>query len=239
MRGCWPKFTLLFALVSSVGCEGMHSRPDGVPSTAVWVDNVFIDCSVEAQAKANCCTVYKGTTDEILADGLFVLNSARRAAENSELHCAAFGERGIYLEDARILLQRDASRRDPSHRIMAETLKTIASRGAVEALDCNNASPKSEVPSDCALKAFSSERPFYVRFYLQYPDFFRYDGFVRDADGNVYEVWFLPGNMTMTGNIPKEAQLLDANHTIVMPCPKPIRLSKSANNVLSCARTIV
>jgi hypothetical protein len=176
----------------------MHSRPEGVPSSAVWVDNVFINCSVEVQAKANRCTVFKDSTGEILADGLFVLNSSRRAADSSELHYAAFGKRGIYLEDARTLMQREASLRDPSHRIMAERLKTIASRGAVEALDCNNATPKNEVPSDCALKAFSSEQPFYVRFYLQYPDFFRYDGFARDADGNVYEVWFLPGNMAMT-----------------------------------------
>lgn len=229
----------LFALVSSVGCEGMHSRPEGVPSSAVWVDNVFINCSVEVQAKANRCTVFKDSTGEILADGLFVLNSSRRAADSSELHYAAFGKKGIYLEDARTLMQREASLRDPSHRIMTERLKTIASRGAVEALDCNNATPKNEVPSDCALKAFSSEQPFYVRFYLQYPDFFRYDGFARDADGNVYEVWFLPGNMTMTGNIPKEAQLLDGNHTIVMPCPKPIKLSKVANDMLSCARPVV
>jgi hypothetical protein len=217
----------------------MHSRPEGVRSSAVWVDNVFIDCSVEAQSKANRCTVYKDTTGEILADGLFALNSPRRAADKSELHYAAFGERGIYLEEARILMQREASRRDPSHRIMGERLKAIASRGAVEALDCNNATPKSEVPSDCALKAFSSEQPFYVRFYLQYPNFFRYDGFARDGDGNVYEVWFLPGNMTVTGNISKEAQLLDGNHTIVMPCPKPIKLSKVANDTLSCARPVV
>src|SRR5882724_4499211 len=143
MRVCWPKFTLLFSLVSLMGCEGMHSHPEGVPSSAVWVDNVFIDCSVEA--KANRCTVYKDTTGEIQADGLFVLNSnsSHRAAEKSELHYAAFGERGIYLEDARVLLQREASRRDPSNRIISERLKTVASRGGVEAVDCNSATPRS------------------------------------------------------------------------------------------------
>jgi hypothetical protein len=239
MRVCWPRFTLLFSLVSLMGCEGMHSRPEGVPSSAVWVDNVFIDCSVEA--KANRCTVYKDTTGEIQADGLFVLNStsSHRAAEKSELHYAAFGERGIYLEDARILRQREASRRDPSNRIINERLKTVASRGGAEAVDCNNATPRSDVPAECALKAFANNQPFYVRFYLQYPDAFRDDGFARDAEGNVYEVWFLPGNMTMTGNIPKEAQLFDGNHTIVMSCPKPIKLAKVANDMLSCARPVV
>jgi len=93
MRVCWLKFIFLFSLVSVVGCEGMHSRPEGIPSSAVWVDNVFIDCSVEVQAKANRCTVYEDTTGEILADGLFVLNSPRRAVDKAELHYAAFGER--------------------------------------------------------------------------------------------------------------------------------------------------
>lgn len=217
----------------------MPSRPEGVPSSAVWVDNVFIDCSVETQAKANRCTVYKDTTGEILTDGLFVLKSSHRAADKSELRYAAFGERGIYLEDARILLQREASRRDPSNRIIDERLKSIASKGGIEALDCNNATQKSDASLECALKAFANNQPFYVRFYLQYPDAFRHDGFARDADGNVFEVWFVPGNLEMTGYVPKEAQLLDGNHTIVMPCPKPTRLSNASDGTLSCARPIV
>jgi hypothetical protein len=239
MRVRWPRFTLLFLIVCLLGCKGMHSRPGGVPSSAVWVDNVFIDCSVEIQDKTNRCTVFKGTTGEILAEGLFILNRTHRAADKSELHYAAFGERGIYLEDARILLQREASRRDPSNRIIGERLKSIASKGGIEALNCNNGTPKSDAPSECALKAFANNQPFYVRFYLQSPDAFRHDGFARDADGNVYEVWFVPGNLEMTGYVPKEAQLLDGNHTIVMPCPKPTRLSNASNGTLSCARPIV
>jgi len=116
-------------------------------------------------------------------------------------------------------LQREASRRDPSNHIIGERLKTIASKGGIEALDCNNETPKSDAPSECALKAFASNQPFYVRFYQQYFDAFQFDGFARDADVNVYEVWFLPGNAAMRGYIPKEAQLLDGNHTIVVPCP--------------------
>jgi hypothetical protein len=203
------------------------------------VDNVFIDCYVEIQDKANRCTVFKSPSGEILAESLFVLNRTHRAADKSELHYAAFGERGIYLEDARILLQREASRRDPSNRIIGERLKSIASKGGIEALNCNNATPKSDAPSECALKAFANNQPFYARFYLQYPDAFRHDGFARDADENVHEVWFVPGNLEMTGYVPKQAQLLDGNHTIVMPCPKPTRPSNASNGTLSCARPIV
>jgi hypothetical protein len=239
MRVGLLKFALVFLIACLLGCKGMPSHPRGVPSSAVWVDNVFIDCYVDTQGKANRCTVYKDTTGEILADGLFVLSSSRREADKSELRFAAFGERGIYLQDARILVQREASRRDPSYRIIDERLKAIASRGGIEALDCNSATAKSNVPAECALKAYANNQPFYVRFYLQYPDAFRQDGFARDGDGNVYEVWFLPGNMVMTGQFPKEAQLLDANRTVVMPCPKPTRLSNATNGTLSCARPVV
>jgi hypothetical protein len=236
MKLAWSKFTL-FSLVSLVGCKGMHSRPESVPSSAVWVDDVFIDCSVETQSKANRCTVYKDTTGEILADGLFVLNNSRRPADKSELHYAAFGKGVIYLEDARMLVQREPSRRDPSNRIVGERLKTIAARGSIEALDCNNATPKSDLPSECAIRAFSNNRPFYVRFYLQGPDAFRFYGLARDADGNAYEAWFLRGNVTMTGKISLEAQFFDENQTIVTPCPKPIQLSK-LGDILTCARVI-
>jgi len=90
MKTGWPQFTLLFLIVCLLGCKEMHSRPGGVPPSAVWADNVFIDCFVETHDKANRCTVYKDTTGEILADGLFVLNSSHRAADKSELHYAAF-----------------------------------------------------------------------------------------------------------------------------------------------------
>jgi len=70
---------------------------------------------------------------------LFVLNSSNEAADKSELRYAAFGEEGIYLEDARILLHRAATRRDPSNRIMDDRLKALASRGRTEAIDCSHA----------------------------------------------------------------------------------------------------
>src|SRR5580693_5565212 len=109
MRASWSTITGLFLIVCLLGCKGTHSRPASVPSSAVWVDRAFVDCSVERQSSADHCTVYKDDTGEILAEGLFVLKTSHLAAEKSELNYAAFGERGIYLDDLRILVQRTAS----------------------------------------------------------------------------------------------------------------------------------
>jgi len=42
--------------------------------------------------------------------------------------------------------------------------------------------------------------------------------------GNVYEIWFLPGEHDNDRNIPKEAQLFDGNHfTMSAVPPSPIK----------------
>jgi hypothetical protein len=109
---------LLGLLTGCLGCSGQHDRPANAPSSAVWVDGTFIDCSVEAQSKSNRCTVYRAGTGEILADGLFVLNTSMREAGSSDLQYAAFGNRIIYLADARKLIPWEPSERDPVHRLM-------------------------------------------------------------------------------------------------------------------------
>jgi hypothetical protein len=113
---------LVVLLTCLLGCRQQYHRPANVPSSAVWVDGAFIDCSVEQQSKANRCTVYRDRTGEILADGLFVLNTSLREAHSSELRYVAFGNRLIYLADARTLVPWAASERDPVNRVMDETL---------------------------------------------------------------------------------------------------------------------
>jgi hypothetical protein len=241
MNVCCSKFIFLCLFICLSGCKWIHSRPPGVPPTAVWVDSVFVDCSVEAQSKANWCTVYKDDTGEIVADGLFVLNSSHLAAEKSELHYATFGEQGIYLEDTRILLQRAASQRDPSNHIIDNRLRTLASGNGVEALDCRKAgaSGKTDAVAECALKAFADRRPFYVSYYLQFPDSFGYEGYAGDADGHLYGVEYKSGRVHFTGAVPKAGQLFDDNHSFVMPCPKPTILYKAENGNVTCIRPIV
>jgi hypothetical protein len=202
MSVSWSRLAWLFLAVSLLGCEGTHSRPAGVPSSSVWVDNTFVDCSVERQSGADHCTVYKDDTGEILAEGLFVLKTSYLAAEKSELHYAAFGERGIYLDDLRILVQRTASLRDPSHRIIDERLKTIASKGGSDVLDCTSMKTpgKADVPTECALSAFDRRRPFWVRYYEPGIAWFVYSGFAGNGNGTVYSVFYSHGDWVNIGD---------------------------------------
>src|ERR1700722_11208082 len=81
MRAYNSALLLPLLAVTLSGCgDAMHPRPSNVSSAAVWVDHVFIDCSVGTPSNANHCTVYKDGTGEILADGLFTLNSSHFAA---------------------------------------------------------------------------------------------------------------------------------------------------------------
>jgi len=221
------------------GCTGRHTRPEGVPSSAVWVDNTFVDCSVDAQSRANHCTVYKGDNGDVLADGLFVLNSSYMAAEKSELHYAAFGERGIYLDDLRILVQRTASQRDPSHRIIDERLKALAASRGTAAVDCTNvrASGRTEAPAECALSAFANRRPFWIRYYEPGPTWYVYSGYAGNADGTVYYVFYHHGDWIGFGD--STGQMMDDNRTFVVKCPKPTILSKTKDGTLACAKPVV
>jgi hypothetical protein len=237
MRVSWSSFTWPFLIVCLFGCKGTHSRPASVPSSAVWVDNTFVDCSVERQSSADHCTVYKADTGEVLAEGLFVLKSSYLAAEKSELHYAAFGERGIYLEDLRTLVQRTASLRDPSHRIIDERLKTLASKGRTDVLDCTKMTTpgKADEPTECALSAFADRTPFWVRYYDPGTAWFGYSGFACDGDGTVYSVFYCHGDCV---NGDSQGQMMDNSQTLVVTCPKPTILSKMKNGVLTCGRSV-
>ena len=239
MRVCGLTITCLFLIACLLGCKGMHSRPEGVPSSAVWVDNTFVDCSVEMQSRANHCTVYEDDSGDVLADGLFVLNSSHMAAEKSELHYAAFSGRGIYLDDLRILVQRTASQRDPSHRIIDERLKTLAASGGTAAVDCTNvrASGRTDAPGECALSAFANRKPFWIRFYEPGTAWYVYSGYASDADGNVYFVLYHHGDWIGYGD--SDGQVMDDNQTFVVKCPKPTILTKTKNGALTCAQPVV
>jgi hypothetical protein len=226
-----------YLLVCLSGCYKFHFRPNNVPSFAVWVDGTFIECSVETRAKADRCTVYNDDTGEILADGLFLLNTSHAAADKSELYYAAFGNGIIYLSDARKLVPWLPSERDPTRRVINERLRAIAARGGKEVIDCHDADGRPDAIADCALRALADGRPFYAKYYFQGIDSFGFTGFAGDADGNVYAVDY-DSMGWMSLHLPKEAQLLDGNHTLVMPCPKPISLVKTIGSELACSRPI-
>jgi hypothetical protein len=232
----WSKSMCLCLFVFFVGCKGMHSRPSSVPHSAVWVDGTFVDCSADMQSKANRCSVYKDDSGEILAEGLFVLGTTDKGADNSELHFVAFGEQGIYLDDLKILRQRTATDRDPSHRVFDERLKTIASKGGTNALDCGEwtATGDADTVTECALAAFEHKKPFYVRYYEPGNAHFSYNGIASDSDRNFYGAFYSSGRTVWMGGAGKDGQILDGNHTLILPCPKPPALTKTRTGILTC-----
>lgn len=234
----FPAKSISFCLLICLsGCNRFHFRPNNVPHSAIWVDGIFIECSVETRAKADRCTVYKDDTGEILADGLFLLNTSHAGTDKSELKYAAFGNGAIYLSDARKLVPWVPSERDPTRRIINERLRAIAARGGREVIDCHDADGRPGAVANCALQALADGRPFYAKYYWQGIDSFGFRGFAGDADGNVYEVDYDSMGWTRLA-LPKEAQVLDGNHTFIMPCPKPTSLVKTEAGSLTCSRPV-
>ena len=231
---------LLFPLlaVSLLGCDATHSRPSSVPSTAVWVDHAFIDCSTGTPSNANRCTVYKDDTGEILADGLFILNSSHFAAAKSDLRYIAFGKRRIYLENATWLVEEAPTGRDPSYRIVDEELKKLASSGGPETpINCNKSDslPTVDAMTECAMKAFIESRPFFVRYYQPIRHSFGYRAFAANDSRHIYFVeWyndeFPSGERAGSG--------FDGAHGLVYSCPIPARLVKTNNGELTCTNPV-
>jgi hypothetical protein len=204
----------------------------------VWVDGTFIDCSVAEEARANRCIVYREQTGEILADGLFVLNTSLREAGSSDLHYAAFGNRIIYLADARTLVPWVASERDPIHRIINERLRALAIGGAGEPIDCQKVTTNEDERSECVTRAFADRKPFYARYFRQGLDSSVFYGVTGDASGNVFEVDYDSVGWAGAGlRLPKAANLFDDNHIVVIPCPKPVTLRKIGGR-LACVHPI-
>ncbi len=234
MRVCWSTLIFPFLMVCLLGCKQPHYRPAGVPSSAVWVDNSFVDCSIEIRSDANRCTVYKDSTGEILADGLFVLNSSHLAAEKSDLQYVAFGKQGIILKDLRTLEQRTASQQDPSNRLIDSRLRTLAFQGGVEPVNCGSVDPvgSTDARANCALNAFRERAPFYLRYYVQLPNSFRHEGFAGDSEGNVYQVEYYSGHEIEVGDTVGVQS--DGEHMSLSKCPKPVGLSKTKDGTLFC-----
>jgi hypothetical protein len=233
-------------LLGLSGCGQYHFRPTGVPSSAVWADHTFIDCSGEANSKLYRCTVFKDDTGEVLAEGIFRLNKTHGPAE-TKLHYAAFGDGRIFLEDTRVLMQTSASPRDPSHRIIADRMRTLASHGGSTPIDCG-APNTAESPAKCALKAFADKKPFFVRWYLPSDDSFRYAGIALDSSGAAWSAIYVGGNpLWVSVKLPDQGQdqaqdqhqnFFDDGHTLVLPCPSPVVLTEDARGVIDCYKPV-
>jgi hypothetical protein len=229
---------LAFCFISS-GCRKDHLRPGNVPLSAVLIDGTFIDCSVDNAVNKNHCTVYKGGSGEILADGLFVVGYPPRAGNKAELRYAAYRtvylDRYIILVDSQLLSLEEASERDPTNRLINDKLKSLSSSSRGPATDCGKTStnrPEDEV-SSCAWRAFSNGKPFYVRY--SWPgrvSYFSY-GLAGDGGGNLFEVAYDIRGLLNFG-LSKNAQVFDDNHIRVTTCPKPVAFGKTEEGIPAC-----
>jgi hypothetical protein len=77
--------------------------------------------------------------------------------------------------------------------------------------------------NQCVRKAFSAKKAFYVRYHLPSRDSFSAVGLAGNGSPDVYLVEFDTARFT-PGAIKGGGQLLDDGHSIVTPCPKPVRL---------------
>ena len=237
MKAHWPVFALLLSLICILGCHGLHSRPASVPASAVWVDNTFVYCSIEMPS-SNHCTVYRDASGEILADGLFILSGTHAAAEKSDLQYVAFGEHGIYLADARVLVKLVPGPRDPSIRIVDAQLKTLASKDGKKPVDCDNADSMltTDAMAECAITAFEAKRAFYLRYYRQYSHSFGFGGFAGDAAGDVYTILYSSGDEFEIGD--RDGRVFDGGRGLVNQCPSPTKLATMEDGTLYCVSPV-
>src|SRR5215831_1108625 len=103
MRTCMKSVICLLLLIFPSGCSKWAARPADVPSSAVHVADVFVDCSADERSRANRCTVYKDGSGDIIVSGFFELSGSGSEAINKELAYAAFDGTRIWLQDARYL----------------------------------------------------------------------------------------------------------------------------------------
>ncbi len=235
-------FCLAFGFSSS-GCRKHQRRPENVPASAILVDSTFIDCTVDNAINKNRCTVYKASSGEILANGLFVVGYPPRAANKTELRYAGFRtvylERHIVLLDSQLLSLEEASESDPTNRLINDRLKSLSSSKQGPAIDCGKTvlnKPASEV-SDCAKTAFENGKPFYVRYSRPGQiSYFSY-GLAGDGVGNLFEVDYDLRGLLNFG-LSKNAQVFDGNQIRVTACLKPVVLGKTEDGIPACIQPI-
>src|SRR5437868_648053 len=102
-------------------------------------------------------------------------------------------------------------------------------------IDCGNVQIRQDPSSatQCAKKMFSGKKPFIVRYWLQGIDSSVGIGLAGTDSGRVFAVQFDSLGWDSHG-LTKHQQLLDAHHSIVEPCPTPIRLKETSSGRLTC-----
>jgi hypothetical protein len=118
--------------------------------------------------------------------------------------------------------------------VMDQRLQILA---GANAKDCGRvkerANPRSATA--CALRAFRHSESFRVRYDLWGIDSSVAAGFVADSHGKLYGVLF--DSMPMpSSNLPADATMADGSHTMILPCPKPARITVTRSGKATCFR---
>jgi hypothetical protein len=221
--------------LSLLGCQWTAEphRPGNVPTSAVWVNGAFIECSVRAELQVNDCAVYKDSTGEVLESGWFILSSTGREATRAELKYTGYGAHVIHLQDEHLLMVGDITG-------MYNKLVFLAGHRSIEPLNCGRVilEEPNAASSACALKAFANRKPFFVWYVLQGIDSNVSAGLAGDASGNVYFVQYDSAGFTTYGApLPEGAELSDLHHVYTEACPKPVKLRKTKAGRVTCRTT--
>ena len=229
MRICRRYSLCLLVFFCVSGCKTAPFRPANVPASAVRIDDVFIDCSVEKSSRADRCAVYKEDSGEIQVSGLFVLSGAGREAKETDLRYVAFDGTRIWLRDARSLLP--VLLEEYAVPGMATQLAALAGS---DALNCGRVTRnlKPVAASDCARSAFAGRKSFYVSYDQKAWTSGYTVGFAGNVRGNLYFVEYR--NEGWPAQPPSEGVRVSEDNRIRFgPCPKAV-LFEANNGELTC-----
>jgi hypothetical protein len=117
--------------------------------------------------------------------------------------------------------------------VMDQRLRTLAWTNAVA---CGHVRVKGNPANatKCVMQAFRHRQPFIVRYDLAGIDSDIAGGLAGDGSGNVYGVEF--DGIGMTVELKDGETMPDGSHTIVMPCPKPVKIRANKRGRATCFR---
>ena len=119
-----------------------------------------------------------------------------------------------------------------SSELLNHRIRAIAGPGAV---DCGHVRLK-ESPARataCALRAVKRHQAFHVRYDQQGIDSEVAEAMAGDSSGKIYYVGF-DSMGTDTSRLQPGETMPDGFHTVVIPCPEPVRLRRTPEGKLTC-----
>jgi hypothetical protein len=116
--------------------------------------------------------------------------------------------------------------------VMDQRLRKLAGPTAIACGHVKvNASPKNATA--CVRRAFSQGKPFYVRYDVIGIDAEIAGGLVSKGSHNAYAVSFDSIGLSTEGLTDSET-MPDGSHTVVTPCPKPVKIRKDSQGRATC-----